>query len=45
MIAAARNGGAALATAPIICFTDADMQIRERRWGSRDVRQYWYEDR
>ena len=27
MIAAARNGGAALATAPIICFTDADMQV------------------
>ena len=27
MIAAARNGGAALATAPILCFTDADMQI------------------
>ena len=27
MIGAARNGGAALATAPILCFTDADMQI------------------
>lgn len=27
MIGAARNGGAALATAPIVCFTDADMQI------------------
>jgi glycosyltransferase involved in cell wall biosynthesis len=27
MIAAARNGGAALATAPILCFVDADMQI------------------
>ena len=27
MIGAARNGGAALATAPIICFVDADMQI------------------
>jgi glycosyltransferase involved in cell wall biosynthesis len=27
MIGAARNGGAAAATAPIICFCDADMQI------------------
>lgn len=27
MIGAARNGGAAIATAPIVCFTDADMQI------------------
>ena len=27
MIGAARNGGAAIATAPILCFTDADMQI------------------
>ena len=27
MIGAARNGGAALATAPIVCFVDADMQI------------------
>lgn len=27
MIAAARNGGAALATAPILCFVDADMQL------------------
>lgn len=27
MIGSARNGGAALATAPILCFTDADMQI------------------
>ena len=27
MIGAARNGGAAIATAPIICFCDADMQI------------------
>ena len=27
MIGAARNGGAAIATAPIICFVDADMQI------------------
>src|SRR5262245_32715389 len=27
MIAAARNGGAAAATAPILCFVDADMQI------------------
>lgn len=27
MIAAARNGGAARATAPILCFVDADMQI------------------
>lgn len=26
-IGAARNGGAALATAPILCFSDADMQI------------------
>jgi glycosyltransferase involved in cell wall biosynthesis len=27
MIAAARNGGAAIATAPILCLVDADMQI------------------
>lgn len=27
MIAAARNGGVALATAPLLCCTDADMQI------------------
>jgi glycosyltransferase involved in cell wall biosynthesis len=27
MIGAARNGGAAIATAPILCFVDADMQI------------------
>ncbi len=27
MIGAARNGGAALATAPILCFVDADMQV------------------
>ena len=27
MIGAARNGGAAIATAPIVCFCDADMQI------------------
>jgi len=27
MIAASRNGGAAAATAPILCFVDADMQI------------------
>lgn len=27
MIGASRNGGAALATAPIICFVDADMQL------------------
>ena len=27
MIAAARNGGAVIATAPIVCFVDADMQI------------------
>ena len=27
MIGAARNGGAAVATAPILCFCDADMQI------------------
>ena len=27
MIGASRNGGAALATAPILCFVDADMQI------------------
>jgi len=27
MIAAARNGGAAVATAPVLCFVDADMQI------------------
>jgi glycosyltransferase involved in cell wall biosynthesis len=27
MIAAARNGGAAVASAPVLCFVDADMQI------------------
>lgn len=27
MIGASRNGGAAMATAPILCFVDADMQI------------------
>jgi glycosyltransferase involved in cell wall biosynthesis len=27
MIGASRNGGAAIATAPILCFTDADMQV------------------
>lgn len=27
LIGAARNGGAAIATAPILCFVDADMQI------------------
>ena len=27
MIGASRNGGAALATAPVICFVDADMQV------------------
>jgi glycosyltransferase involved in cell wall biosynthesis len=27
MIAAARNGGASIATAPILCFVDADMQV------------------
>ncbi len=27
MIGASRNGGAALATAPILCFVDADMQV------------------
>jgi len=27
MIGASRNGGAALATAPVVCFVDADMQI------------------
>lgn len=27
MIGAARNGGAALATAPLVCFVDADMQV------------------
>jgi glycosyltransferase involved in cell wall biosynthesis len=27
MIGASRNGGAAIATAPILCFVDADMQI------------------
>jgi glycosyltransferase involved in cell wall biosynthesis len=27
VIGAARNGGAAIATAPIVCFVDADMQI------------------
>src|SRR6185436_10413494 len=27
MIGASRNGGAAIATAPILCFVDADMQL------------------
>ena len=27
MIGASRNGGAALATAPVLCFVDADMQV------------------
>lgn len=36
MIAAARNGGAALATAPIICFTDADMQIHPETFNAID---------
>jgi glycosyltransferase involved in cell wall biosynthesis len=36
MIAAARNGGAALATAPIICFTDADMQVHPDTFNAVD---------
>ena len=36
MIAAARNGGAALATAPILCFTDADMQIHPDTFNAID---------
>lgn len=36
MIAAARNGGAALATAPILCFCDADMQIHRDTFDAID---------
>lgn len=36
MIAAARNGGAALAMAPTICFTDADMQVHPDTFNAID---------
>jgi glycosyltransferase involved in cell wall biosynthesis len=36
MIAAARNGGAAVATAPILCFVDADMQIHPDTFNAID---------
>jgi glycosyltransferase involved in cell wall biosynthesis len=36
MIGSARNGGAALATAPILCFTDADMQIHPESFNAID---------
>ena len=34
MIGAARNGGAAIATAPILCFVDADMQIHPQTFNA-----------
>jgi glycosyltransferase involved in cell wall biosynthesis len=34
MIGASRNGGASLATAPIVCFVDADMQIHPDTFGA-----------
>lgn len=37
MIAAARNGGAAVATAPILCFVDADMQIHAETFNAIDA--------
>jgi GT2 family glycosyltransferase len=37
MIAAARNGGAAVATAPILCFVDADMQIHPDTFNAIDA--------
>ena len=37
MIAAARNGGAAAATAPILCFVDADMQIHPESFNAIDA--------
>lgn len=37
MIGAVRNGGAALATSPIICFCDADMQIHPDTFNSLDA--------
>ena len=36
LIGAARNGGAAIATAPIICFVDADMQIHPESFNAID---------
>jgi len=36
MIGSARNGGAALATAPILCFTDGDMQIHPDSFNAID---------
>ena len=37
MIGASRNGGAAIATAPIICFVDADMQIHPDTFNAIDA--------
>src|SRR5215213_4484647 len=34
MIGASRNGGAAMATAPILCFVDADMQIHRESFNA-----------
>jgi glycosyltransferase involved in cell wall biosynthesis len=36
MIAAARNGGAAIATSPILCFVDADMQVHPETFNAID---------
>lgn len=37
MIGASRNGGAAIATAPILCFVDADMQIHPDTFNAIDT--------
>ena len=37
MIGASRNGGAALASAPILCFVDADMQIHPDTFNAIDT--------
>ena len=37
MIGASRNGGAALASAPILCFVDADMQIHPNTFNAIDT--------
>ena len=37
MIGAARNGGATIATAPILCFVDADMQIHPDTFNAIDA--------
>ena len=37
MISASRNGGAAIATAPILCFVDADMQIHPDTFNAIDT--------